>query len=263
MKKHIINVNTAEIPIRLKFHDSALYQEVSSILPDYNSTATPILTMDIHTPGPSTQSKQHTCLINGYGEYTCNFNINNGNGSINLTSQSPCAALTNCLRQIYTQLILMNNGLVLHAACIFRNSTAYIFAGKSGAGKSTICKLSHDCTTASDDLTAVRQTDKQFMAWGLPCANKTLQASKTGPFPVKAIFTLVQAKTNRLKPAKNAQTMAQILAIPASLHQQVQPAKILEFLKKMTDNIPSYELHFKKDSSFWKCIDSELGLNKK
>lgn len=253
-------MNTAETPLRLQFYDPTLYQTVISTLNTCNSDTTPFLTLDVQTSplAPSMQNEQPQYLLDGHGEYKCILDINNNSGSIHLTSNSPCAALANCIRQIYTHLIITNNGLVIHAACVVRNNQAYIFAGKSTAGKSTVCELSHNCIIASDDLTAILKLNDRFHAWGLPAVNLTTHTHPTGPFEIKSIFTLVKSDYNHIMRLSNAKAIANILALPANLLQTTQSAKTLELVHELIHYVPVYELHFKKDPSFWKCIEESM-----
>ena len=50
-------------------------------------------------------------------------------------------ALDSVLRILHTLILAERGGFLLHAASIIRNGRALVFAGRSGAGKTTMCRL--------------------------------------------------------------------------------------------------------------------------
>ncbi|MGB0035547.1 MAG: hypothetical protein WBP79_08750, partial [Candidatus Acidiferrales bacterium] len=51
-------------------------------------------------------------------------------------------ALDSLLRILLTMILLPRRGFLLHAATVVREGRAYVFMGRSGAGKSTVASLS-------------------------------------------------------------------------------------------------------------------------
>jgi hypothetical protein len=208
-------------------------------------------------------------LIDGYGEYTAVFDMKTRSGLITLAGEPRAEIALNCIRQICARVIIEEGGLVLHAACVVRNASAFVFVGKSGAGKSTVCSLSPHCQIATDDTTVVRRRDGKFVAWGMPACPPSGGAGRpgtgsfkppadSGPFEITAIFKLVKDKTVRLVPMSGATATAGILALPFFSSEAETVGKMLELVRDLTDCVPCYELHFRKDPSFWKCIEKEM-----
>ena len=73
------------------------------------------------------------------------------------------------LRIVHTLLLAKQNGFLLHAASAIRNGKAFLFAGVSGAGKTTISRLApSDATLLTDEISYVRKLDGGHVAFGTP-----------------------------------------------------------------------------------------------
>ena len=59
-------------------------------------------------------------------------------------------------------------GFLIHGASIVRDGQAYIFFGKSAAGKSTLAAMSPEGQVISDDLTLVLPTESGLVVAGSP-----------------------------------------------------------------------------------------------
>ena len=214
-----------------------------------------------HEPGEPRPVTEEILHIDGCGEYTAVFDMKKrvGQAGLSPTGERRADIVLNCLRQICARVIIEEGGLVLHAACIVRTGRAFVFVGQSGAGKTTVCTLSPHCRIATDDTTVVRRLDGKFVAWGMPGTGSFQPPADSGPFEVAAVFKLVQDKRVRLVPMSGAKATAGILALPFFSSEGEIVGKMLELVRDLTDHVPCYELHFRKDPSFWKCIDREMG----
>jgi len=65
-------------------------------------------------------------------------------------------ALDSLLRILLTMVLLPQSGFLLHGATIVRDGRAYIFFGRSGAGKSTVASLSPEGSVLTDEISLVR-----------------------------------------------------------------------------------------------------------
>ena len=262
-----IDVAIAGFTIRLAIRDGSLYETcLSSGLTPGDSAGTraragkAAVTLDL-TPSKPPPSRRIPAehRLEGYGEYGGWVDLENGHGGIALGRSSPLESLANGLRQLCTRLVWADHGLVLHASAVVRNKHAYIFCGRSGAGKTTICGLSPRGRILSDDLTAVRRRNGRFLAWGLP-TGRFHPFTPPDAFPVRAIFKLVQDTRNKLSPLQGARGVAELLVMPpASFRQPDRVGKMLEVVDELTHRVPCYELRFRKDPSFWKCVKQKVG----
>jgi hypothetical protein len=77
------------------------------------------------------------------------------------------------LRDIIFNLTIKNNGCVIHGSAVHVKGKAYLFLGKSTAGKSTIVRLLKDAyTPIADDLVFIRQVQKKYLVFQTPFLEK-------------------------------------------------------------------------------------------
>ena len=155
------------------------------------------------------------------------------------------------------QLLLMyflatRRGLLLHAAGMVRRGGSFLFAGASGAGKSTISGLLARARAGrilSDERMIVREIDGKMIAFGTPWAG-TAGIARNGAAPLAGIFFLEQAKTSgiaRLDPAPALDRLLPLVSIPWYDHETM--AAIIAFAKRALARIPAYEFRFTPDGS--------------
>ena len=65
--------------------------------------------------------------------------------------------LDSLLRVLLSWKLLEHQGFLLHAATVIRNGKAYIFTGRSGAGKSTVATLSPQGSVLTDEISLLRR----------------------------------------------------------------------------------------------------------
>jgi hypothetical protein len=173
------------------------------------------------------------------------------------------------LDQILLMYILARRqGALLHAAGIDTNGRAYIFPGKSGAGKSTITRLFAalgDKGLLSDDRIAVRKIDGGFRAYGTPWPGEAGVALNKS-VPLSAIFFINHGSTNRIKEITPQEALARLLPVTSipwydrevmdkiltfcedlsiPWYDREVMDKILTFCEDLISSVPIYELDFR------------------
>jgi hypothetical protein len=182
-----------------------------------------------------------------------------GQAELEIASRQPIQEVDYFLRVIYALLAFERGGLMFHAAGIMRSGQTYLFFGHSGAGKTTVARLSSDATVLNDDLLLLlpgaEGTPNSWEVFGTPFWNPTQVAPSASHAPLHGLYRLVQADQVRLETLETAQALAEMVSnvpvIPADPHRN--PA-LLERLQLLTDNVPVYALYFLPDASFWQII---------
>jgi len=163
------------------------------------------------------------------------------------------------------ELIMMNllaagRGVEIHSSGIITpEGQGLIFAGQSGAGKTTISRLWQAETGAdilSDDRIIIRKRNGQFWMYGTPWHGEAALASSKGT-PLNAIFFLRQAMKNEIVSQSNAVTAARLLA--CGFPPFYDPAGLeftLGFYDELTTSIPCAELGFVPDRTAIDCVRS-------
>ena len=156
-------------------------------------------------------------------------------------------AKANILKSLYSILVVNHGGLVLHASAVLRNGKAYIFFGPSGSGKTTVAKLSQEFPVLDDESIFIERRNSSYQAFG-----ERLRMS----FPIQGIYKLTQDKKVYLNRLPISQALAELFTIPGLLRKGLAGhKKLLLNLSKLVTEIPCFDLHFRQDNSFWRCID--------
>jgi hypothetical protein len=87
-------------------------------------------------------------------------------------------AIDSVLRIVHTLMLARQGGFLVHAASAIRGEKAFLFAGVSGAGKTTICRLApSDSKLLSDEISYVRREGSLYLACGTPFAGRQRTAA--------------------------------------------------------------------------------------
>ena len=167
--------------------------------------------------------------------------------------------LENYLRWVTADLALDRGGFVLHSAGLVKDGTAYVFFGPSGAGKSTAASLSPGCTILSDDLVLILQEGGCWKAATTPFWGTLPQESKgVGLYPLGGLYRLIQSKEVRLEYPSPAMAAGMVLACcPFVANPGVRRDKLVPLVEACTSKVPTANLSFRKDPTFWTIIMQE------
>jgi len=161
------------------------------------------------------------------------------------------------LRIVHTLLLARQGGLLLHSASAIRNGKAFLFAGVSGAGKTTISRLApSDVTLLTDEISYVRrQGDGGYVAFGTPFTGELAKLGENVSAPVAALYLLAQGPENRIDPVPAADAARSLLGnvlFFAEDEELVQSAfhAAVEFASR----VPVLRLTFLPDARVWELI---------
>ncbi len=141
----------------------------------------------------------------------------------------------------------MESGAIVHSAGVVRNGRGSLFAGRSGAGKSTISTKflgMAGSSGLSDDRIIVRKAGDSFMIFGTPWHGDA-GIAVNGSAPLSQIFFLVQSAENRVERITDAEAFRRlmpVLSIP--WYDKEAIARIFSFIGDLISKIPSYLLYF-------------------
>jgi hypothetical protein len=160
------------------------------------------------------------------------------------------------LRIVHTLLLAKQGGFLLHSASAIRNGKAFLFAGVSGAGKTTISRLApDDATLLTDEISYVRRQDEGYVAFGTPFTGELAKLGENASAPVAALYLLAQGPENRIEPVKVADAGRGLLAnmlFFAEDPEMVQRA--FQAACDFVDRVPVYRLTFVPDARVWEMI---------
>jgi hypothetical protein len=137
-------------------------------------------------------------------------------------------------------------GCFLHAAGVIMNDMGMVFAGQSGAGKSTTVKiLQSRSEILCDDRVVVRRDRQGFRVYGTWDHGEIPLVSSSNA-PLGAIFFLQQASENQIIPLKDSQIilgklLARLVKPPATKDWW---DKTLPLVESLVRQVPCYDLQF-------------------
>ena len=219
------------------------------------------LTVDLFEPGDAASSDEDLQIrLMGQewsirrGDFHARWNPSTGRGAVR-QPLSPYA-IDSVLRIIHSLMLAKQGGFLVHAASAIRFGQAFLFAGVSGAGKTTISRLAPpDTRLLTDEISYVVQQDGEYCACGTPFAGELAQVGENVSAPIKAVFLLEKGPENRIvtvsKPEAIRSLMRNILffADDAELVNEVFHSAC-EFASK----VPVRRLMFVPDERVWNII---------
>src|SRR5580698_8336247 len=144
------------------------------------------------------------------GDFHAEWDSRIGRGHIR-QSRNPYA-IDSVLRIVHTLILARQGGFLVHAASAIRNGRAFLFAGVSGAGKTTISRLAPaDATLLTDEISYVRREGNRYMACGTPFAGELARLGENQSAPLSAFFLLEKGLENRIEPIDPTEAIHRLL----------------------------------------------------
>lgn len=195
------------------------------------------------------------------GDFQARWNPASGLGHI-LQSPSPYA-IDSVLRIVHTLILATRGGFLVHAASAIRDDRAYLFAGVSGAGKTTISRLAPPhVTLLTDEVSYVRPEKDGYRAYGTPFAGELAKAGENRSAPLAAIFLLHQGPENRIESVDTSEVatalMRHILFFSDD-HELV--ARVFHSACQLIESVPVRRLIFTPDRLVWEIIGKTWELS--
>jgi hypothetical protein len=160
------------------------------------------------------------------------------------------------LRIAYTLALLDVPGLVVHAASLIRGGKAYLFCGRSGAGKTTLTRLSPDATLLSDELSIGTMSNGRVRCHGTPFWGELARAGEDRCAPLHAIFFLHHGRRHKADALKSGDALRRLLSTVLFFAREPElTARVLGIASTLIESVPSFDLHFRPDAGFWEVVD--------
>jgi hypothetical protein len=165
-------------------------------------------------------------------------------------------AVDTFLRVTYSVALLEAGALLVHAASLGRDGSAWVFPGPSGSGKTTLTRLSPDATLLSDEISILRLTDGAgACCHGSPFWGDLGEAGRNAAVPLRAIHFLRHAEQHAVTPLARRQALAALL--PNVLFFAAEPAlvaRVLDVAAGLVERVPCFALGFRPEASVWEVI---------
>lgn len=165
-------------------------------------------------------------------------------------------AIDTVLRIIHSLVLARAGGLLVHAASCLRNGKAFLFAGVSGAGKTTISSLAPaDATLLTDEISYLQRNENGFVAHGTPFAGELARPGENVDAPLAALYLLRQGPQNAIEPIRESDAVRRLLE--NVLFFARDPDLVDLVFKSACDlvqTVPVLQLTFVPDNIVWDLI---------
>lgn len=180
---------------------------------------------------------------------------------VELTCVQSEYAFDTFLRALLALYLPYQRGVLMHACALVEGERAYVFAGRSGAGKSTVARmLVERAHVLSDELVVLQQTGVGWEAFGTPFWGEFQRAGTNSHAPIHEIYLLRQAKQHAIERLGRRESLTALLQCSLQFAEGPHIAeKMLEVMTDLITAVPVDRLHFLPDSGFWQLISPSAG----
>src|SRR5437773_6430940 len=160
------------------------------------------------------------------------------------------------LRILHTLLLAREGGFLVHAASAVRNGRAFLFAGASGVGKTTISRLAPpDVTLLTDEISYVRRQDEGYFAFGTPFTGELAQPGENLRAPVAALYLLAKGPENKIEPVAAAHAARGLLENILFFAGDPELVNLVfQSACEFAGRVPVYRLEFVPNAHVWGMI---------
>lgn len=256
-------VEIGGLPIRLRSYDSAFIRLVQERYAGYTSSShDPHFDFDIELAAPGTESGDQELQVTWNsgrwlmerGDFRAEWNPSTARGRIEQTMNP--YSLDSVLRIVHTLLLAGKGGFLVHASSAIRNGRAFLFAGVSGAGKTTMARLAPpDAALLTDEISYVTRQDAGYFAVGTPffgelaCVGENLRA------PIACMYLLAKGPENKIEAISGADALRGLLGNILFFARDPRFVKLVfDAAFDFVGRVPIRRLTFVPDSRVWELI---------
>jgi hypothetical protein len=215
--------------------------------------------LDLAQPSGNRDADVSVCYRSGRwllerGDFRAEWEPAAGKGRIRQTANP--YSIDAVLRIVHTLVLAKQGGFLLHSASAIRNGKAFLFAGVSGAGKTTISRLAPaDATLLTDEISYVRKQGDGYVAFGTPFTGELAKLGENKSAPVAVLYLLAQGPENKIEPVAAPDAGRELLGNmlffaedQEMVHWAFQAA--CDFVHR----VPVHRLTFLPDTRVWEMI---------
>ena len=168
-------------------------------------------------------------------------------------------SIDSVVRIIHSLSLVAQGGFLAHSASAIRHGRAWLFAGRSGAGKTTISRLApDDVCLLSDEVSFVRQSidpGENFLAWGTPFTGELGKPGANCCAPIQGICFLEQAQENSLTAIGKAEALRLLMTNILFFADDPELVRqVFDIAAETVEAIPMFRLCFAPDARVWDLI---------
>jgi hypothetical protein len=190
------------------------------------------------------------------GDFRAVWDPSTGHGTIR-QSANPYS-IDAAFRIVHSLLLARQGGLLVHAASAVRNGRAFLFAGVSTAGKTTISRLAPpDATLLTDEISYLRRNPdgRGYTAYGTPFAGELAQPGANVRAPLGGLFLLAKGPANVIEPVAPGEAIRGVMESILFFAQDADlVSKVFDSALDLVSKVPVQRLTFYPDQRVWDLI---------
>ena len=227
-----------------------------------NSAAEPSCQLEVHLVPPTGRMAEDDVQVSRSGsvwriergDFCAEFDARSRRGWVRQSSNP--YSLDAAMRIIHSLILAEEGGFLVHAASGVRNGRAFVFAGVSGAGKTTISRLAPpDATLLTDEISYIRRGASGYHAYGTPFAGELARVGTNVKAPLEALYFLEKGPDNRIAPISEPDAAhALIRNILFFAHDPGLVERVFESALEFVSRVPVARFVFTPDERAWELI---------
>ena len=188
------------------------------------------------------------------GDFVAEWQTSAGRGRV-VQSRNPYS-IDSVLRILHSLILAREGGFLIHAASAIRDGRAFLFAGVSGAGKTTISRLApEDAILLSDEISYIRRDPSGYRACGTPFAGELGRPGENVSAPIAGLFLLRKGHANFTEPVDQAEAVRSLLRNILFFAEDEELVKLVfQSACDFTGAVPVRRLTFMPDQRVWELI---------
>jgi hypothetical protein len=263
MQRSDVVVEIGGLPIRLRSSDSAFLRQIQARYAGYMSSSNvSSFDFDIELAPPGTESGDEDLRVTWNsgrwlmerGDFRAEWNPSTARGRIDQTFNT--YSLDSVLRIVHTLLLAGKGGFLVHASSAIRNGRAFVFAGVSGAGKTTMARLAPpDAALLTDEISYVTRQDDGYFAVGTPFFGELARAGENLRAPIECVFLLAKGPENKIEPIAASAALRGLLGNILFFAQDPKFVRLVfDAAFDFVSRVPVRRLTFAPDARIWELI---------
>lgn len=188
------------------------------------------------------------------GDFHAEWNPTSGRGRIRQTANP--YSIDSVLRIVHTLLLAKEGGFLLHASSVVINGRAFLFAGISGAGKTTMARLAPSrAKLLTDEISYVTRQGDRYHAFGTPFMGELARVGANLCAPISAVYVLAKGSENKIERLDRSEGSRALLENILFFAQDAEMVKLVfQSACDFVCQVPVRRLTFVPDARVWELI---------
>jgi len=259
-----VTVEIGGIPIFLETRDAGFRALLAERYAGFvNHSAAPAYEFEIRLEAPGRQSDEDARVSRSgpvwrleRGDFLAEWDTRSRRGWVR---QSPNPySIDTVLRIVHSLVLAEGGGFLVHAASGVRHGRAFVFAGISGAGKTTLARLAPaDTVVLTDEISYIRPSASGtgYVAYGTPFAGELARVGANLRAPLAALYFLEKGPVGRIEPVGELAASRELLRhILFFAHDQELVNRVFASALEFVSRVPVARFAFAPDERAWELV---------